>query len=257
MKVFVNVPFFSLEKYSSRLKQLGVGPELYVSAEAIEKLRSSHVKKFLKILYKDELECTVHTPYLDLNLGALDKDVLKISRYKIEKAVKVAVDLGAIRCVIHSFYDDYRYDFKVQKWLDVMAESIEKVLEITNASKTAVVVENVFDRDPVALSKLCRIFRGRLWICFDPAHANLFYRVEWNAWLSALGRYTIHMHMHDNNGERDQHLPPGRGMVPYVQHLRKLAGFKNLTITCEPHKEAHVLPMIKFARRWFKEAMEP
>ena len=250
MRVFVNVRFRDLQKYFLRLVREKVGPEIYLPSPVVKGLKVSDVKRTKKLLREAGLECTVHAPYLDLNLGALDGDVLRISRERIEKAVKVAVELEARRCVVHSFYDDYRYDFRVKRWFEVMAESVERLLDIVKGSRTLLVIENVFDRDPSALTMLCRKFSGEIGICFDPGHANLFTRVPWEEWLKSLRRHIRHMHMHDNDGERDYHYPPGRGNVPYEGILKALAGQPDFTVTIEPHRVSHVKPMLKFVRKW-------
>ncbi|MDD2912760.1 MAG: TIM barrel protein, partial [Candidatus Bipolaricaulis anaerobius] len=35
------------------------------------------------------------------------------------------------------------------------------------------------------------------------------------AYVAALGERLVHVHLHDNRGERDEHLPLGRGSLPW------------------------------------------
>ena len=46
----------------------------------------------------------------------------------------------------------------------------------------------------------------------DPAH-----------FVAALGERLMHVHLHDNQGERDEHLGLGQGTVPWEAALRALA----------------------------------
>jgi sugar phosphate isomerase/epimerase len=46
-----------------------------------------------------------------------------------------------------------------------------------------------------------------------------FYAVEM---LRAAGRYLMALHIHDNHGERDEHLLPGRGNIAWQEVMQAL-----------------------------------
>jgi sugar phosphate isomerase/epimerase len=41
----------------------------------------------------------------------------------------------------------------------------------------------------------------------------------------------IHIHAHDNHGERDEHLPVGNGTVPWKKVLAALNGYSGRIVT--------------------------
>jgi len=72
--------------------------------------------------------------------------------------------------------------------------------------------------------------------CFDTGHHNVFAEAPVDAWIDALSPYLTQLHIHDNQGVRDQHLPPGEGNFPF-QKLIGMLQERNLTpiITLETH----------------------
>ena len=63
--------------------------------------------------------------------------------------------------------------------------------------------------------------RPELGACLDFGHLNT---VEGDpaAFVRALGERLVHVHLHDNQGERDEHLGLGQGTVPWEAALRAL-----------------------------------
>jgi sugar phosphate isomerase/epimerase len=54
-------------------------------------------------------------------------------------------------------------------------------------------------------------------------------------WLEALGERLFEMHIHDNRGKYDEHLPVGDGNIRYEEIFRITMG-KKFIFTLEPHK---------------------
>lgn len=57
-------------------------------------------------------------------------------------------------------------------------------------------------------------------LCFDAGHANLQEGVA--AALEAMGDLVVTTHVHDNHGEKDEHLPPFAGTVDWNAAARGL-----------------------------------
>jgi sugar phosphate isomerase/epimerase len=80
----------------------------------------------------------------------------------------------------------------------------------------------------------------RLQLCFDPGHAALFSKVPVHRWAEAFGTGIGLMHVHDNRGQRDDHLPVGEGTINYRGVLLSVldAGARPI-LTVEPHRKEH------------------
>ena len=77
--------------------------------------------------------------------------------------------------------------------------------------------------------------------CFDTGHFNVFARAPLEDWMEQLGRFIGHLHLHDNFGKFDEHLPVGNATFPFE---RFFAALKDLnvrpTITLEAHAQEHL-----------------
>ena len=87
-----------------------------------------------------------------------------------------------------------------------------------------VFIENVEDEDPEVF---VQIFKGidspKIRCCFDIGHAYFNGRsVSLNRWIDVLGKYIGHVHIHDNNGNHDEHLPLGQGAIPLAGAINKI-----------------------------------
>ena len=74
--------------------------------------------------------------------------------------------------------------------------------------------------------------------------------------LEKVGNKLVHLHVHDNDGKDDQHLPIGAGRIDWekVVKILKDAGY-NDTITIElhsPEKDYFIVSRDKFKKLWMQ-----
>jgi sugar phosphate isomerase/epimerase len=53
--------------------------------------------------------------------------------------------------------------------------------------------------------------------CFDTSHATLGH--HWDGFMNVAGDRLVHVHANDHHGHRDDHLPPGEGLIDW-KHIR-------------------------------------
>jgi sugar phosphate isomerase/epimerase len=82
--------------------------------------------------------------------------------------------------------------------------------------------------------------------CFDAGHANAFGGAPLGLWINALGDFLGEIHIHDNHGTADEHLPVGEGNIPFSQ-LFSILRQKNLRpiLTVESHSEQGLRRMLE------------
>lgn len=61
----------------------------------------------------------------------------------------------------------------------------------------------------------------RVGVCLDLGHAHIQENIS--SAVRALGPRLIHVHAHDNRGDRDDHLVPGRGTIPWKATIASLS----------------------------------
>jgi sugar phosphate isomerase/epimerase len=247
MPIFVNVPYRMAEKNLEKAAGLSIGLEVYLDNHLVEEIDMGHVKVLSKKLQDLKVSCTVHAPFMDLSPGGYDRSIRKITRDKLKKSAEVGNILEARACVCHPGYDKWRFDGNEQLWLDGSIETWTEVLGVADKN-LPIIVENIFEETPATLIALLDNFKEQnLWFCFDSGHFNLFSKVSLDDWLVPLKKRIREMHLHDNNGTFDDHLPIGSGSFPF-RELKSFLGqieMKQIIFTVEPHSEATVVDSIK------------
>ncbi len=240
--IVINAPYRLVRDRIGLIKKLDVGVEIYFDNSVIDEVDESHVKETARILRSEGIECTVHAPFMDLSPGGVDKAVRNITKEKLKRAVTMANLLGAAGINCHPGYDRWRFGENIDLWMQGSIETWNEVLAEAG-DRLPVMLENIFEEEPDTIYELLRHFdKKNMNFCFDSGHFNLFSKVSLEKWMLSLGNKMKEMHIHDNYGSRDDHLPIGRGTFPF----RELKGFLNahkgdLILTVEVHNEANAV----------------
>ena len=117
---------------------------------------------------------------------------------------------------------------------------------------TQIALENVYEGDPGLLGPLLDTFRESQYICFcfDTGHFNAFSTSSLEEWMDALGSRIGQIHLHDNHGSADEHLPVGEGTFPFQRffELLKKKGVRPI-VTLEPHTQEDLWRTLENIRR--------
>lgn len=151
----------------------------------------------------------------------------------MERGLEAAAVLGAAGAVLHLGWpeDDWRGDAP-----RLAREAVGRLRERARACGVRLLLENILSvgtRSARLVELLDELDPdGEVGLCLDLGHAHveggggdgLLEQLE-----AALPRLA-HLHLHDNDAGSDQHLPPGRGTIPWRRVLDRLgeAGFHGL-----------------------------
>jgi sugar phosphate isomerase/epimerase len=166
------------------------------------------------------ISLSVHTP--------IDASPLRNGR-NLDDSLRLAVDLGAALLNVH--LDD-------PARVDDFAHALVPVLQRCSISGVRLAVENTPATSPEDFNRLFallpRTTRSEpvVGMCLDIGHANL-HRTTHNDYVGFVDRLSadvpiIHLHLHENHGDRDSHLvlftgPAGRDPSGIVGLLERLA----------------------------------
>ena len=104
-------------------------------------------------------------------------------------------------------------------------------------------IENIFETNPEPLLPLFQKLASPVFgHCFDIGHWNMFATGSLEEWFASLGKYTRHLHLHDNHGQFDEHLPIDGGVVNFNTLFAQTA---KLNIAPSMTLEAHTLPELE------------
>lgn len=196
------------------LDSWGLLPEIYLPGEQLDTLSDLTVETMVK-WREDGRELTFHAPFVDLSPGGFDARVLEVTRFRFSQVMELARRVGPKRIVFHPGYDQWRFAYREELWLSNSLKIWDEVLEAAESATTRVCLENVFDPRPDHLGALRDRLGSELGFCLDTGHLLLFSEVELSHWLDVFGDGLAELHLHDNDGKQDLHMPVGEGTFDF------------------------------------------
>ncbi len=110
--------------------------------------------------------------------------------------------------------------------VDNLRRSFDDLLPVAEAANVTLCLENMPSYHPFGSgpgdvpSILERYSHPRLRAVYDSGHANMAGAAA--GIFDAMRPFIAHVHLHDNNGDRDLHLPPGYGTLPWPDLMPRL-----------------------------------
>lgn len=241
-KVHVHMPFDLLAQFQEMVLQKKINLEIYFSHKVLNKLDITQCRQTAKLLTDSGIKVTFHAPFMDLRPGALDDKIRLASIDRIKQVFDLVPYFHPLRIVCHPSYDSRYYVSCDEEWLEASAATWLTLIPLIGETETKIVLENVYEREPSVLRRLFeRLNSDRVCFCFDTGHFNVFSRSPLKLWLNELGKYLGHLHLHDNHGKLDEHLPVGNGTFPFAGFFQSLREIKaEPTITLEAHVQDHL-----------------
>ena len=178
------------------------------------------VKDYQQKLHGFKGAISVHGAYGDPVIDVIhseDKKVREVSRQKIFQSIEIVRELKAKRVVFHGDFNPLvRGERYKPNWIerDVIfwSEVVEKYPSIE------VVLENTFEPTPeIFRTVLDEVNSSRLKICLDIGHVPVYAKVPVEEWIAVLGEDIRSIHTHDNKGDADYHLVPGKGTINWQE----------------------------------------
>ena len=198
-----HIPWAQISQYLNTVLDLGLSPEIAFKGPDLDHLQSSQLQKVAAILQKAQRRPTVHAPFFDLNPGALDPLVQKVTHQRLLQALDAAGKLNAHLMVVHPGYDRWRYPGLAKAWLAQAQDFFPPLLAEAEKIDCRIALENIYEETPETLILLVAALDSP-WLghCFDAGHWFLFGKNPMPEWLAALGSKLFHLHLHDNHGTK-------------------------------------------------------
>lgn len=162
-----------------------------------------------------------HGPFNELTPAAIDPLVLDVTKKRYRQAVARAQELNINKIVLHAGYQPLVY---YPEWFLSRSQAFWRALIPEVPAGMTICLENVMEPEPSFLTGIVRaVSDPRLRICLDLGHANTCVsKVPAADWLSACAPYLSHVHLHNNNGDRDLHAALFDGTLDIAALLRQL-----------------------------------
>lgn len=179
-----------------------------------------------------DLASTVHAPWR-LNLAASDDEERANALEHYRRAIDIAGSLGSDVVVFHGGWTEPGGEAEAH--LDRSRDSIRNLLRHAEVLGVTIALENDEVSRP-ALFRLPEAFEALgladLHYVLDVGHAHTL-GLAADAFLRVFGRRLVEVHLHDNLGDADTHLPVGDGTIPWDAVVTALAPHDDLVYVLE------------------------
>lgn len=229
-------------EYASRAMQAGLAgfEAVYRASYLTPEMQGKYLDCLKRI--KEELRAgfTVHAPAQDVNLGSLNGKVRAVAFEEIKGSIDFARSIGSSLVVVHptpgvlgmpegKWSKEERPPRRETETLARQeAFMVRAVKDLADyAPDVLLCLENLvypheIYRSPEDMVELIkRVNRTNVGITLDVGHAVVCGHKPAD-FLHLLQDEIFHVHLHDNNGVIDQHLPLGRGVIDYVDVIQSL-----------------------------------
>lgn len=209
------------ESEAKFLKENGMGLEVFQYANPVfaDDFDKNHPKIAEYIGGINAL--SMHGAYCDTFYTSIDPLIREVTKKRFLQSMQIASFHGISRVVFHSSYRKFFDGPNVDTFVKSSVE-FWRGMEAHIPPGMTVFLENVEDEDPEVLAQIFEEI-PKIRCCFDIGHAYYNGRdVSLNRWIDVLKNYIGHVHIHDNHGNHDDHLPLGRGSIPLTGAINKI-----------------------------------
>ena len=248
----VNIPFSLLLENLEGIVQSGLQPEIYFNSRTLDSLRRKDLKRAAREIERARIPVTFHAPFMDLSPGGVDEKIREVTRLRFCQVLDLVPYFHPRVIVFHPGYDRWRFDQNVDFWLKNSLRTWEPLVKRAENLSVKIALENIFEEQPSILARLLEAIPSPSFgYCLDAGHGQLFSEVPIVEWIQVLGPRLFEIHLHDNHGKADEHLPLGWGAIPFPDIFAVLKE-KNIRpiFTLEPHHIEYLQPSLEALKKY-------
>lgn len=245
--VHINMPWRYIPRYLPIVLEMGLNIEIAFEAEHLDNGFFRDFEVVSEKLQGAGCRVSLHGPFWDLCPGSSDTMIRQVSRLRISQFFDLIPVFWPLTVVCHTGYDPRHHGRDFRPWLERALRVWETFVVRAEQLKVPFLLENVWEPDPSLHRQLFDYFRSPYCgLCLDVGHQHAFSDVPLSLWLEVLLPELQELHLHDNDGSRDEHLPIGQGSINFLLLFDTLRRWgKKPLITLEPHKEEHLVETLQ------------
>ena len=229
-----------------------LNPEIAIDAAALERFSGEDFARVADTLRRHNLTVTFHAPFVDLSAGSTDPAIRAVTRRRFEEILGLVPLFTPHTVVAHAGYDWQRYEYFRKTWMEHSVEFWGWVAGRLNREGSQLMLENVYEHRPGEILELFERLRPNgVGLCLDCGHLTAFGRAPMDEWLNVLGPFIGQLHLHDNRGQKDDHLPMGHGHIDFHRLFAYLKAERTAppVMTMEVHRPDDVWASLDFLER--------
>lgn len=203
--------------------------------EGSQCLTEENLSRFSELKETTKLKLSMHLPFSDMNLAGLNPGIHAEVMRQMKHYLNMASELVEVAVLHPGYLSPYGSKLPEKSW-DTCIESIQILCDHSADMGITIAVENmpnfpkIFGRYPdEMLDLLEQVDRDNVGMTLDVGHANTMGLLD--EFAKKCKSRLSHMHIHDNNGARDEHLPLGQGNIDWKKLMGSLSGYKGRMVT--------------------------
>ena len=192
---------------------------------AIDEETLPEVKDFLSSY---NFEYTVHSPFSDINISSLNKSIRKESIRQVKYSIFAVNEIGGNVLTFHPGRHSAATSKSRGNTKKILFDSLKKISDYNKDYGVTIALENMPDTFITTMKVSQEVLEvlenkqlSEIKHTMDVGHLETN-NVDIGEYIHDLRKYLIHMHLHDNFGEFDNHLPLGEGNINFPKIFRAL-----------------------------------
>jgi len=168
-------------------------------------------------LAENGIDCLVHLPFVDLDLGTPRNKVREGSIRELRACLDTAADLGAEKAVLHASTHATEPEWSQRRTKPRILASVRELEAYATAHGIELCVENL-PEDVFSIRTLKEILAETdASLTVDTGHARVsgFSAADTAAFLDEHRERVSHIHVNDARQARDEHVPVGSGTTDF------------------------------------------
>ncbi len=221
-----------------KLEELNVGIEL--QSYGLKGVNSplsweEKIKQHKKLIENFKGRISIHGPFIGIRYTYNDYLLKEAVKKRMQMTYEMAKELKPEILVLHSGISEDIKKWKLQKlWLEETTNFWKEEIKKYEKEKIKIVVENLVEEIPDILIELCDGINSDFFaLCLDTGHMNVFSKLPPSDWVKKMGKRLQYVHLHDNNGESDEHLPVGKGNIDFNNFFNSIKNKSDIIIALE------------------------
>lgn len=195
----------------------------------------------LEAMASFSLKYTVHGLIADINIASVYPEFREASVRLHRRAIQASANAGAELYVIHPGFTAWSYCW--QDALLALDQSLSELAPLQEELGICLAVENMPKSEWLFFNKPDLDLHG-MGLVLDVGHAQTCGTL---ADFLKLPRIA-HVHLHDNSGNGDEHMPLGKGVIDFGPVLRTIEG-RGISAALEQKTEEGVLESLAALRK--------
>ena len=221
-----------------RLEELNVGIEL--QSYGLKGVSSpvsweEKIKQHKRVIENFSGRISIHGPFVGIRQTHRDYLLKEAVKKRMQMTFEVVKELKPEVLVMHSgIIGDIKRWKLMDFWLEETTIFWKEEIKKYEKERIKIVIENLVEETPDILMKLCDAVNSDFFaLCLDMGHMNVFSELPPSEWVKRMDKRLQYVHLHDNNGENDDHLPAGKGNIDFRSFFDSIKNRKDIIIALE------------------------